>query len=118
MSLPHNHGADTEKVQKNLPSDENLCEVAELLALMADPSRVKIFWILCHCEECVINLSAMTEMSSPALSHHLKLLRSAGLISSSRHGKEVYYKAAENTSAKHLHAVIEGTMSIVCPICE
>ena len=54
--------------------------VSDLLRLLGDSSRVKLFWILCHCEECVINLSAMVDMSSPTVSHRLKQLKSAGLI--------------------------------------
>ena len=46
---------------------------------LSDSSRVRIFWLLCHCEECVIDLSAMVGMSSPAVSHHLRQLRESGL---------------------------------------
>ena len=42
------------------------------------------------CEECVLNISAMLEMSSPAVSHHLRPLKNSGLIVSRREGKEVY----------------------------
>ena len=80
-----------------------------------DPSRLKIFWLLCHCEECVINLSSLMEMSSPAVSHHLKVLRSAGLIVSRREGKEVYYKAADTAQCRTLHETIERIMEISCP---
>ena len=73
------------------------------------------FWLLCHCEECVINLSSMVEMSSPAVSHHLKQLKAGGLIVSRRDGKEVYYKAAETERAQLLHHMIEAMVEIACP---
>ena len=82
---------------------------------MGDSTRVKLFWILCHCEECVINLSAMMDMSSPAVSHHLRQLRSADLIVSRREGKEVYYKAADNVQAAVFHRLIEEMLEISCP---
>ena len=82
---------------------------------LGDPSRLRIFWLLCHCEECVINIAAATGMSSPAVSHHLKLLKAAGLIVSSRNGKEMYYKAADTDMVLKLHLTIEEIARISCP---
>ena len=89
--------------------------VAEVFSQLSDPTRLRIFWMLCHCEECVINIASMLEMSSPAVSHHLRSLRSTGLIVSRREGKEVFYRAAESEVAQLLHHMIEQTMSITCP---
>ena len=89
-SLPHDHDHTSHHILAHMPSAEDFTVMADLFKQLSDSTRVRIFWILCHCEECVINLSAMMEMSSPAVSHHLKQLRSAGLIVSRREGKEVY----------------------------
>jgi len=115
LSLPHNHNHNTEKILENLPKSEEFQLTSDMFRLLSDCSRIRIFWILCHCEECVINLSAMVEMSSPAVSHHLKLLKSANLITSRREGKEVYYKAADNKQAEFLHNMLENHLSISCP---
>ena len=114
-NLPHNHGVEGEKIIEKLPRIEDFQTVSELFKLLGDQSRTRIFWLLCHCEECVINLSAMVEMSSPAVSHHLKQLKSAGLIVSRREGKEVYYKAADTAQADALHKMIEALLTISCP---
>ena len=50
---------------------------AQLFKYLSDPTRVRLFFILCHSEKCVIQLSECMEMSSPALSHHLRPLRAA-----------------------------------------
>ena len=86
--LPHDHGQPPEPTLAAMPDTESFQTIAELLKQLGDSSRIRIFWLLCHCEECVINLSAMMKMSSPAISHHLKQLKSSGLIVSRRSGKE------------------------------
>ena len=113
--LPHDHGPHSRHAIAHTPSAEEFFTVSELFRQLSDPTRIRIFWLLCHCKECVINLSAMMEMSSPAISHHLKQLRAAGLITSRREGKEVYYRAAHGLQARLLHNMIEEVVAITCP---
>ncbi len=99
----------------HMPQPEEFMASADLFALMGDATRVRLFWILCHREECVQELSALMNMSSPAVSHHLKLLRANRLISSRREGKEVYYRAVNSAQANALHLMIEKMAEIACP---
>lgn len=114
-SLPHDHGQSIEQELQNIPSVENFQMLADIFKQLGDGSRLRIFWLLCHCEECVVNLAAMVGMSSPAVSHHLKLLRAAGLIVNRRVGKEVYYTAADTQQSQLLHHMIEDLVVIACP---
>ena len=98
-----------------IPEVEDFQTASVLFKQLSDASRLRIFWLLCHCEECVINISAMMEMSSPAVSHHLRPLRNRGLIVSRRVGKEVYYRAADTEQSHLLHQMIEQVMEISCP---
>lgn len=113
--LPHNHGTDATTLIEHMPEAEDFQLLAESFRLLGDGSRLRIFWILCHQELCVINLSALMDMSSPAVSHHLKQLRAGALITSRREGKEVYYQAADTKQARLLHDAIEALMAIRCP---
>ena len=116
--LPHDHGEEqnhTAAMQELLRDGAHFQNIADIFRQLGDPNRIRIFWLLCHCEECVINVSSMVEMSSPAVSHHLKQLKAGNLITSRREGKEVYYKAADTQQAKLLHQVIEAMMEIACP---
>lgn len=112
-TLPHLHEGETSF--DHMPKLEEFYAAADLFKLMGDSTRVRLFWILCHTEACVVNLSAMMEMSSPALSHHLKLLKACRLIVGRREGKEVYYRAAETPQAEALHQIIEKMAEISCP---
>ena len=117
LQLPHHHGEgqNTKFLKAQLSKPETFQTVAGTFKLLDDSSRLRIFWLLCHCEECVINISAMVERTSPAVSHHLRQLKDRGLIVSRRVGKEVYYKAADTEQSILLHQVIEKIMEISCP---
>ena len=114
-NLPHHHDHSGEKLFDHMPVTEAFAGAADIFALMSDRTRIRLFWILCHCEECLLDLSAMMEMSSPALSHHLKLLKAAGLVVARRDGKEVYYRASDTCQADALHHMIEQIAEMACP---
>ena len=115
--LPHHHGDvhQSEKLYEELSKAENFKVASEFFKLLSDSTRIRIFWLLSHKEECVINIAAMLGMSSPAVSHHLRALTDSGLIVSRRDGKEVYYRAAQTEQAEALHHMIEKIVKITCP---
>lgn len=117
LQLPHHHGEgqNTEFLKAQLAKPETFQTVAGTFKLLDDSSRLRIFWLLCHCEECVVNIAAMLNMSSPAVSHHLRTLRDSGLLMTRRDGKEVYYHAADTAQARLLHEMIEQVMDVACP---
>ena len=78
--LPHDHGQSIEKELDQMPGAEVFQTAADIFKQLGDGNRVRIFWILCHCEECVINIASMVGMSSPAVSHHLKQLNLLTLL--------------------------------------
>ena len=115
-AMPHDHGEKkSAQLREAAARTESFRTVSDIFKLLADPSRARIFWLLCHCEECVVDLSATVGMSPPAVSHHLRQLRESGLIVSRRDGKEVYYKAASAEQVRLLHLMMEKTMEISCP---
>ena len=116
VNLPHDHGQNIEKVLNKMPSAEGFKDISFLFQQLGDPTRLRILWLLCHCEECVCNLAAAVDMSAPAVSHHLKLLKKSGLITSRREGKEIYYKLADSETAQLLHHIIEEMFRITCPL--
>lgn len=105
----------TEKTTFTVPSSAELEQLAELHKAMGDYTRMRILWLLCHCEECVCNIAAAVDMSAPAVSHHLRILKKSGIISSRRDGKEVYYSLSDTPQAKLLHRSIDALFEMSCP---
>ena len=56
--LPHDHSRGGKDFLGSMPGTETVRTVAEAMKQLGDPSRLRIFWLLCHCEECVINIAA------------------------------------------------------------
>jgi DNA-binding transcriptional ArsR family regulator len=116
-ALPHTHqSAEThERILESLPTAEEIHVVADSLKQLGDPTRLRIFWLLCHTEECVTDIAEYMEMTSPAVSHHLRLLKTAGLVVTRREGREVLYRVADTALAGELHLIMERIAEISCP---
>jgi ArsR family transcriptional regulator len=73
-------------------------ELADRFRALADPTRVAIVNRLSGADElCVCDLTAAFDLSQPTVSHHLKILREAGLVESSRRGTWAYYRLVPET---------------------
>jgi ArsR family transcriptional regulator len=69
-------------------------ELAPLFKAIADPVRLRLLSLIaCHDggEACVCDLTSAFDLTAPTISHHLKVLKQAGLIESERRGTWVYY---------------------------
>jgi ArsR family transcriptional regulator len=68
-------------------------QLAARFKALADPTRVAIVNCLSAADEvCVCNLTDTFDLSQPTISHHLKVLREAGLVESTRRGTWAYYR--------------------------
>ncbi len=116
FTLPHQHGEKhTENIHNELSRLDKFSATALFFKQMGDATRLRIFWLLCHREECVINIAALVHTSCPTVSHHLHSIQELGLLTSRRDGKEVYYKAADTEANRLLHLMTEELMEIACP---
>ena len=76
-------------------SAERAAGIAPMLKALADPVRLRLLSLIAaHAdgEACVCDLNDAFDLSQPTISHHLKVLRKAGLITSERRGTWVYYR--------------------------
>jgi ArsR family transcriptional regulator len=81
--------------------------VAERFKALADPTRVRILNLLAHNPElCVCDLNASFDLSQPTISHHLGILRKAGLVECDVRGRWCFYRARPE-AIKELAQVLE-----------
>lgn len=84
------------------PLDEDQsAELAKVFKALGDPVRVRLLSLIASRaggEICVCDLTPAFDLSQPTISHHLKLLRQAGLIDSERRGTWVYYRLVPETT--------------------
>ena len=75
-------------------------ELAARFKALADPTRVAIVNRLSGADEvCVCDLNEAFDLSQPTISHHLRILREAGLVEASRRGTWAYYRLVPETVA-------------------
>ncbi|MFC8125594.1 ArsR/SmtB family transcription factor [Streptomyces sp. NPDC057302] len=86
------------------PLDEGQSvELAKVFKALGDPVRLRLLSMIATRqggEICVCDLTPAFDLSQPTISHHLKLLKQAGLIDSERRGTWVYYRLLPETTDK------------------
>ncbi len=90
------HADTVDRITSTMPDEDTLIDLSELFKVFGDSTRIKILTALSHGELCVCDLSKLVGMTSSAVSHQLKILRSAKLVSCRRDGKTVFYALADD----------------------
>lgn len=79
------------RIQKELPDDELIFDMAELFKVFGDSTRMKIISALLEDELCVGDIAIITNSTPSAISHQLRVLKQAKLVKYRKEGKIVYY---------------------------
>jgi len=79
--------------------------LAKQLKALADAKRMQIIRLLGRRSICVCELESLVELTQPAVSHHLKILKEAGLVTDTRQGRWIFYSLNEDTYAEMLNAL-------------
>ena len=93
MEIPRHHEHDANH-KLPLPGQEEekyIQPMADIFKVLSDPTRIRILALLAHEEMCVSCIAEGLNMTHSAISHQLRLLRSANLVKFSKEGKEVIY---------------------------
>jgi DNA-binding transcriptional ArsR family regulator len=85
------HPERVQRAQRRLLPDESYGDLAETFRVLADSTRAKIVHLLADQPMCVCDLAQAIGVSDPAVSQHLRLLRSLRIVRGRREGKNVFY---------------------------
>lgn len=88
-------GCDAAPLVREPLSCDSAIELAAILKALSDPVRLRLLSVVAsHTggEACVCDISVGIDVTQPTISHHLKVLRTAGLLDSERRGSWVYYR--------------------------
>src|SRR5919112_2165100 len=97
-------------------SAEQAGELARVFKAMGDPVRLRLLSLIASHEggeACVCDLTDVFDLTGPTISHHLKVLREAGLISGERRGTWVYYRVHPETLGRLSAVLIPETGAVV-----
>ncbi len=101
-----------EGIRRKLLGEETAQEAAERARALADPTRLTLAAALREGGElCVCDLAWISERSQNLVSHHMRLLRSAGIARSRRHGKLVMYGLTD-TGRELLSSVLGESVEV------
>ena len=96
------HEETVRAVMKSMPREERLDELADFFKVVGDTTRIKILHALLVAEMCVCDLSNLLNISQSAVSHQLRTLRQADLVSFRKQGKVVFYSLKD----EHIRQII------------
>ncbi len=90
-------------VSDQMPDEDELYDLAELFKVFGDSTRIRILFVLFQSEMCVCDLAQSLNMNQSAISHQLKILKQAKLVTGRREGKSVIYSLAD----EHVRTIID-----------
>lgn len=78
-------------IKESLYEEEIVSMLAQIFKALADPTRLKIIYVLSKTPLCVCDIANLLDMTQSAISHHLRLLRNLRLVKFRKEGKMVIY---------------------------
>lgn len=91
----HAHQELVDKVNREMPDEGILYDLAELFKIFGDSTRIKILYVLFESEMCVCDIAQLLNMTQSAISHQLRALKQSKLVKYRREGKTVFYSLAD-----------------------
>ena len=104
------HSEAVKRAKSSMPDERYMTELAELYRVFGDSTRIKILCSLFDGEMCVCGIASLLGMTLSAISHQLRILKSAKILKSRRYGKTIYYSLDD----AHIHDIIGLGLEHIC----
>ena len=102
----HVHDEIVDKVEKVMPQEQELLDLAEFFKVFGDSTRIKILYALSQSEMCVCDIATLLQMGQSAISHQLRVLKQMRLVNFRRDGKTVFYSLSDG----HIQTILAQGM--------
>ena len=96
-----------DEIKKQMPKTDTITDLADLFKTFGDSTRIKILYALFEGELCVGDLATILQLSQPAISHQLKVLKDAKLVKFRREGKVIFYSLDDD----HVRSILSIGMN-------
>lgn len=111
----HDHGGNLEQLLEHMPDEEAFYKASDIFQQLCDPTRLRILWLLAHCEACVLNVAVAVGMSTSAVSHHLRILRQTRPHCQSTRRQRSLLQTRGHRPARLIHKMIDDVFEMNCP---
>lgn len=95
-------GEDLYSIMNQVPTEEELYDLAELFKVFGDSTRIKILYVLLESEMSVGDIAQALSMTQSSISHQLRVLKQSRLVKFRREGKNIVYSLADD----HVHTML------------
>ena len=96
--------------EADMPDEEILYDLADLFKVFSDTTRIKILYSLMGGELCVADIAETIGATQSAVSHQLRILKTARLVKFQRDGKSIIYSLADD----HVYTMLAQGLSHIC----
>lgn len=97
------------KLISKIPDETVFNEKADFIKALADPTRLTIIYLLKQSELCVCEILTAMERPQPTVSHHLNILKKAGLIKMRKEGVWIHYSLSNPKITDLIEELIENS---------
>ena len=95
-------GTDVFSLSDQVPTEEELYDLAELCKVFGDSTRIKILYVLVESDMSVGDIAQALNMTQSSISHQLRVLKQSRLVRFRREGKNIVYSLADD----HVHTIM------------
>lgn len=89
-------GTDVFSLSDQVPTEEELYDLAELFKVFGDSTRIKILYVLVESDMSVGDIAQALNMTQSSISHQLRVLKQSRLVRFRREGKNIVYSLADD----------------------
>ena len=100
------HEDAIKEVQSHILDEKTILDMSDLFKVLSDPTRIRILFALEKQELCVCDISVILNMTQSAISHQLRVLKQANLVTFRKEGKTVFYQLAD----EHVHLIFNQSI--------